>query len=210
MPANHIKGRLFINHTSEQGFSESYRFPTTNYAQARDWMKEVLDYRSLLLGLNTSIVHHSLSLVDSDHDSDMVPSHLSDPAELDTETGTGVLPINRLKEGIKTRFFTADGKSTTFLYRAIRDDWTEDMLLTITPGSSILPVSWTPAAAGFTAASAIAHFMSVVFNRTNHVKKTGPGTYVLTAWSAYQVKGIGERDCGKGYSFTRGRKKQTI
>lgn len=207
MPANHIRGKLWINHTTKGGFSESFNFPTVSYAVATARMKKILDYRALLLPENTRIEYHSMSLVDSIRESEVVPSFIRDPQELDTETGDGVEVVNVMDDGIQVRFYTDNGDSKTFLYRALRDGWIEDEKLTVVAGSLIAEADWVTPAAGFTATSAIDHFLSVVWKYTCHVKKTGPGAYTLTPWSAYHINGIGSRDVGKGFSPTAARRR---
>lgn len=204
------KLKLWINHTKGQGFSESYNLVSTNRTQAKADSAIILSNRALLLPLNTSIVFASVSNNDTPPDSAIPDTYLSDPMELDAETP--VEGCNRMKEGIAVNFFTNDGRKQHRLFRALRDSWTLDMDLTVTPSSSTSPGSWVTPAAGFTAADAIGQFLSVCLYKTQHIRKlaTDPVTYDNVVFNGYSVEGIGERDVGPGYSFSRGRQRAMV
>ncbi len=209
---NFIRGKLWINHTGGKGFSESYDMNTTDRSTARVLFASILNYRSLLLPLNTSIVYHSLSLIDSTRDVDLVPTFLSEPAETDAETGNGVEACAYLETGIHVRYYTADGKRSSRIFRGIRDSWEEGGVLTVTPTAYGSFGALPAAAAGLTDGEALGSFLTAVLTNTVKTKKlaTDPVTYDVFSWQGYGIRGISDRDCGPGFSYGRGRRRATV
>lgn len=222
--SSYIKGKLFINHPSGSGFSETYKFGTTNYDDAKAKFRTILNYRALMMAGNLEIVWATLSNVDSARDSVLpgIPSatvsppdnkYLHLPAATDVEAGVPEDPetCNRMSDGMLMLFTTVEGKWSNFLYRGLRDSWVDDTALTFTVNGTPTALGSLPApAGGLTIAQITNSFLSAVFYNTSYAKKISPGVYDVRPWYTMEFQRVGERDCGAGFSFSRGRKKHTV
>lgn len=209
---NYYKLKLWVNHVSGYGFSESYPLATPDRGYAKADAALICSNRALLLADGMSIVNSVISNSDTVRDSMLPAAHLIDPLELDTEDGEGVEECNRMNEGYLIRLYTNEGKWITRLIRGLRDSWISGVNATVTPSATTGPGSWTTPDAGFTAADALGQFLSVLLHKTQYVKKlpTDPVSYDNIAWQGVGVERTGSRDCGPGYSPSRGRRKARV
>jgi hypothetical protein len=214
-----MKGTVKINWKGGQGFQEQYNFDTTIVANATSWLGTICNYRSLLLPLGFEIVWAQVSQLSVQRDSYVPASYFFQPRLLGAEST--VEACNNVASGLLYRFTTNGGQWGNRLIRGLRDSWIADYASTIGTPTVYASVGALPTIAnGMSVVSAIGGYLSAVKLLTTSMKKivtppVPPATvptisYNNVPWSGWQYQRIADRDVGKGYSMTRGRKRKTV
>ncbi len=221
-----IEGKLRINWPGGYGFSEDYKFDTTDFSVAKTNFTTIINYRVQLLALDFEVAFASLSQQTIKGDS-VVPVGYEVASKLnDIEAALGspiVENCNNPQTGLMYRFANGQGGWVNRVFRGLRDSWVDNYvdLQTRTLYAPADPLATI--VDGMTSADAVGSFVEAVRRLTSLFKKrkkilwaslTVP-EWDVTAFETQANDGISfcrmaERDTGGGYSVSRGRRKATI